>query len=81
MVGGDGEREREKRKGGGAKRDNVPVPVLNLTFSMVNEMTTWVWMVEYVFSNLSGRCSPWARMLRIRLRYWCSSCTDEPLMG
>ena len=63
-------RESEKRKAGGAKRERVPVPVLG-----VERVRREVFGGKRGFlgrgreSYRSGRCSPLARMVRIRSRY------------
>ena len=71
-VGSDEGREREKRRAGGAKSERVPVPVLYGGLSLGCKKDR-----EFARRRgyLSGRCSPFARILRIRSRYWCSSCS------
>lgn len=29
------------------------------------------------WKDLSGRCSPFSKMFRMRSRYWCSSCAGD----
>ena len=63
-------REREKRKAGGAKRERVPVPVLGVE-RVRREVPLGVGgVLERGRERYrSGRCSPLARMVRIRSRY------------
>lgn len=65
--------EREKRRAGGAKRERVPVPVLGVAREGQYDIARR-WGVVEGLGYRSGRCSPLWRMLRMRWRYWCSSC-------
>lgn len=66
LVGSEG-REREKRRGVGAKRERVPVPVLYFGGEPCQLCGSGRGGVGVV--DLSGRCSPCARISRMRLRY------------
>ena len=60
--------ESSNLRGRGAKRERVPVPVLQLSARGL-----MCWKPIY----LSGRCSPVSRISRIKSRYWCSSCLSS----
>lgn len=62
-------RDREKRSAGGANIDNVPVPVLDRR----REQTC---NPRSDSCYLSGLCSPFCRIRRIKSRYWYSSCAS-----
>lgn len=57
-------RDREKRRAGGAKMESVPVPVLVCLLSLRIAIGK-----RRGEGYRSGRCSPLARMERIRFRY------------